>query len=291
MKRKVLPLINKFSKSGVATEKLKMLAGKKLLKVAPTRWNIFFYVCQRAAKLKKEVTEICLERKWDITFQWSHVELCRDLLRPLATATTYLEGDKYSTSSGLIPALLTISEHLSDPDKKFSSFKNVCKDMKEELGRRFDKYLDPSKEDFDPTFLICTMFNPEKTTELNEQLFEEGKRRVRDLILLQLSQSSSSIAVLQESRAPSTVPPQQQDVVQERARVEYVDLAGPSQPSSSSATKRSNQKDQQRVAAQQALSKRRRLVNSSNQTTSRSNEDILREKVLFMNQDSSLFTM
>lgn len=52
LKCRVLPLINRFSKSGVAVEKLKYLAGKKLLKVAPTRWNSFFYVCSRQHSIK-----------------------------------------------------------------------------------------------------------------------------------------------------------------------------------------------------------------------------------------------
>ena len=42
-----------FSLLGVAVKKLKYIAGKKLLKMAPLRLNSFFYVCNRLPKLRE----------------------------------------------------------------------------------------------------------------------------------------------------------------------------------------------------------------------------------------------
>ncbi len=112
LKGQVLPLVLKFSHSGSATEGLKRIAGKKLLKVAKTCWNSFYYVCNRLVELCAEVIQVCQERDWPIVFQWAELELCRDLLKPFADMTTLLEGQKYPTSPGVIPALLTLKEHL-----------------------------------------------------------------------------------------------------------------------------------------------------------------------------------
>ncbi len=112
LKAQVLPLVSKFTHSGAASENLKRLAGKKLLKVAQHRWNSFFYVCNRLVDLRAELTQVCQEKDWPIRFQWADVQLCRDFLKPFADKTTLLEGQKYPTAPGVIPAILTLLEHL-----------------------------------------------------------------------------------------------------------------------------------------------------------------------------------
>lgn len=91
LREKVLSIVRKFAASGVATEKLKAMAGKKLIKVAQTRWNSFYYVCCRVYELKEHVVAICAAQDWPITFAWSDVELCCELLKPIADAITYVK--------------------------------------------------------------------------------------------------------------------------------------------------------------------------------------------------------
>lgn len=78
------------------------------------------------------------------------------VLEPLASSTTFLEGDKYATSSSVIPFLLTIIEHLRDPEKKFACFKGECNKLISELKRRFEYILKPNIENFDCTYLVAT---------------------------------------------------------------------------------------------------------------------------------------
>lgn len=65
-------------------------------------------------EVEEEVIIICAKRDWPISFVWSQLEICRGPLKPLADATKYLKGDKYSTSSAVIPFIISIEEHLSD---------------------------------------------------------------------------------------------------------------------------------------------------------------------------------
>jgi hypothetical protein len=96
--------------------------------------------------------------------------MCRDLLKPLADVTNYLEGDKYSTSSAVVPFIISIEEHLSTTsDNKFSTAR---KQLLEEFRKCFTAVINPSVENFNPTLLICTMLNPEKSAELSQELFD-----------------------------------------------------------------------------------------------------------------------
>ncbi len=78
LKHTVLKLVNRFSKSGVANQNLKVLGKKKLLKVAKTRWNSLYYVAKRLLELKPNIVSVCNKRDWSINFTWSALALCVD---------------------------------------------------------------------------------------------------------------------------------------------------------------------------------------------------------------------
>ena len=84
LKKEILKLITKITKSCAATEQLKSLAGKSLLSVAATRWNSFFLVCDRLIDVKEHVIAVCNSKDWPIMFKWSEVRTIRDLLQPFA---------------------------------------------------------------------------------------------------------------------------------------------------------------------------------------------------------------
>ena len=173
LKGMVLPLIARFSKSGAATEHLKKLAGKKLLHVAQTRWKSFFYVCNRLLELRKYVMEVCRERDIPILFQWGEVERLVKLIEPIARHTTLLEGDNYSTICSVLPALLTIKDHLSNPDAENDDDRyqllRTC--LLNEINRRFERVLNPNAINFDPIPLICAMLSPYNSSELPPSLY------------------------------------------------------------------------------------------------------------------------
>lgn len=90
LKCQVLPLIKQFSSSGVASQKLKALTGKKLLKISRTRWNYFTYILIRLKSSKEAVCAVAYEQDFLIPFKWDSVCNCISFLEPIATATTFL---------------------------------------------------------------------------------------------------------------------------------------------------------------------------------------------------------
>lgn len=175
----VLKLLRRMNSSGVSNQKL---TGKKLLKIANTRWNSFFYVLQRLLLLKEAIIEVCRERLWGIEFDWNDIEKYVALMKPLAVATTYLEGDQYPTASSVIPAMLSLEEHFVDTKTKDRSLQPVCDEFFFCLRQRFGQFMDVKHEKFDQTLLMCTMLNPVRSLELNDELYAEGKRRLFDFL-------------------------------------------------------------------------------------------------------------
>ncbi len=137
--------------------------------------------------------EVCHERDWPIAFEWREVELCRDLLKPIAEMTTYLEGQYYSTCSLVIPALLPIREHLQDTDHVYQRFGNLTRLLLREIDRRFSRIFLPADPNFNPTLLICTMLNPAKSEELSIALYNEGKRELKRFLRASLTDNEDEI--------------------------------------------------------------------------------------------------
>ena len=55
---------------------------------------------------------------------------------------------------------------------------DICNGFLNAMDRRFGVYKDVNDPAFDQTFLFCTMLNPQKSVELNQELYEEGLRRL-----------------------------------------------------------------------------------------------------------------
>jgi len=180
-RKKILNLLKKINSSGVVNQKLKQLAGKKLLKIAKTRWNSYFYVLHRLLQLKDEIEEICREKLWGINFEWTDVEKFVALMKPLAIATTFLEGDKYPTAAAVIPSILSLQDHFVEM-KKDPLLVPMCDLFLSEINHRFNYFMDVKDPNFDQTFLMCTMLHPQRTTDLHEELFMEGIRRLSNFL-------------------------------------------------------------------------------------------------------------
>lgn len=108
-------------------------------------------------------------------------------LKPLATATTYLEGD-YPTAALVIPELLSLQEHFVKAKENDPSLKRMSDQVLLEIQSRFKTILDVTDANFDMTCLMCTMLNPSKTLELPGELFDEGKRRLYEFLKTEMNQ-------------------------------------------------------------------------------------------------------
>jgi hypothetical protein len=200
LRKKVLKLLKKINTSGVANQELKRLTGKKLLKIAKTRWNSFFFVLQRVLLLKSAIISVCRERVWGIDFDWANVAKIVLFLKPLAMATTYLEGDVYPTAASVIPSILSLEEHFQTTKEKDrdGSMRRLSEVGLTEMKKRFGSFMDVKHEEFDQIYLICSLLHPSKSLELTGELFQEGKRRLLDFIKQEIAEGNCLIAVPEE---------------------------------------------------------------------------------------------
>ncbi len=146
--------------------------------------------------LKTAIIDVCGDRLWGIEFQWSDVEKYVSFLKPLAVATTYLEGD-YPTAASIIPELLSLQEHFLKAKEIDSSFKRICDQILFEIQSRFKTIMDVTDANFDMTSLMCTMLNPSKTLELPGELFDEGKRRLYEFLKTEMEQGLCLVSEIQ----------------------------------------------------------------------------------------------
>lgn len=141
-----------------------------------------FFVLQRVLLLKSAIIKVCRDRVWGIDFDWAEVKKIVLFLKPLAMATTYLEGDKYPTAACVIPSILSLQEHFTTNKEKEPMLKRLCDLGLFEMKKKFEHFMDGTHPQFDQTYLMCCILHPSKTLELNGELFEEGKRRMYDFL-------------------------------------------------------------------------------------------------------------
>lgn len=136
---------------------------------------------------------LCL--KWNLVMSWFFKTM----------ASTLLEGSNYVLVASVITCLLTLKEHLDDPSQKFKKFKTLCEQLEKELVRRFSYILNPSDEKFDQTYWITSVLHSQKSTELTETLFEEGKCRLQKYVLSSM-RDYQELFITEMTMAPSEIP-------------------------------------------------------------------------------------
>ena len=84
--QKAYSIVSKVNKSYKATERLIELAGKKLVKDCPTRWDSTFLLLSRLLEVKEHLEIVLEELEWDCptALLWRQLKLLLDLLQPIA---------------------------------------------------------------------------------------------------------------------------------------------------------------------------------------------------------------
>jgi hypothetical protein len=115
----------------------------------------------RLIQVRKYVNEVCEELGWDglSNSDWAMLKSIVDLLAPFALYTQLVSGSKYVTFSAAIPTIEELKLHL-EASAEVVGLKLVSEAMLADLKRRFDYLNVPSSSNFDPTYLVGTILDP-----------------------------------------------------------------------------------------------------------------------------------
>lgn len=171
-----IKLIKAITKSGNNKQLLlHYTKGKGLLTLSQTRWVYTYYVLDRLIELKEHVEKVVAEKEivdgLD-AIKWNQIKQIKDLLSPFAKIVKDLEGDRYTTLSGVLPALVDVITKLDD-GANIGLIRSVKIELKKELENKFSKFWNPKSNDFSPTHLLATFLDPEYVIGLDNSQKEK----------------------------------------------------------------------------------------------------------------------
>lgn len=173
-KASILNLIKKISMSCKKIEFLESLGGRKIVKIATTRWNSLYFACQRLLELRQNIILLCDQFNLAIEFEWTKViDLC-ELLKPFADATNIFQSNNFAISKS-IPALLDILDHLTNLINKKHSLYAEAELIKNHLTSKTSFTMDPNDPQFDSAYLISSLLDPQQSIKLTNDLFDLAK--------------------------------------------------------------------------------------------------------------------
>jgi len=162
---KVRHLVNKFSKSSVATERLLQKCALVLVKDCPTRWSSCFAMILPCLKVKEHLTAVAESMAWDSLqpSEWQKIGMLRDLLLPFAEHTKSLESYTQSLSL-VVPALLDLKNHLLEfsiaHGQTYKDAATLTQKMLSSMDRRFSVFLDITAHNFSPLPAAACFMDP-----------------------------------------------------------------------------------------------------------------------------------
>ncbi|CAK1547969.1 unnamed protein product [Leptosia nina] len=139
---KAKSVVTFFKQSCVASDELRksIQADTKLIQDVPTRWNSTYYMIARFLDLRNAVSEILIRHKtappmltgMELTILTSLL----NVLQPLEAATKEISGDKYCSSSKIIPLVHCMISKLKNLVIEESLIKDVQKRTLTEINKR-----------------------------------------------------------------------------------------------------------------------------------------------------------
>lgn len=151
-------LVNVFSHSSKATERLIEITGKKLLLPAKTRWNYIYHMLKRLIELRQGITEVCEEQRIHCVSNWRILIDLVTVLEPFANMIDYLQGQTYVTIAQALPCIDELLEHLEEQENK-GVLPTLCGQIKSEIKRRFKDFLS-LESGLNPTYIIAAALHP-----------------------------------------------------------------------------------------------------------------------------------
>uniref|UniRef100_A0A914VU13 Uncharacterized protein n=1 Tax=Plectus sambesii TaxID=2011161 RepID=A0A914VU13_9BILA len=209
LRHKVFSLLNKFAKSELATRSLREKCGLKLLFPGVTRWNSLCMTYDRLLEIRQSVDEVCIERNWATLGElYEKIEAVCGLLRPFLNFTNFLQGEKYPTTSSVIPTILSLLLEIESPEPidRWRLLGDVPTLLAAEVRDRFSHVIGYQRTgaSFDSTYLVATFLNPNTGYLLSKS---EQKLARRELLIMMYkgdANEENSIDLSEPSPTPSS---------------------------------------------------------------------------------------
>lgn len=142
---KVKSIVTHFKQSVVAADKLRKAQNEenvlKLVQSVPTRWNSVFYMLERFLKLSCHVAPILLQNsKYPPMIDGMELETIKEvleILKPIEEVSREICGEKYLTSSKVIPIVNCLTKKMQKLDPSTEGAKELLKITLQELKHRF----------------------------------------------------------------------------------------------------------------------------------------------------------
>ncbi len=197
-----------FTQSGKNKEILKEKSGKVLISPANTRWIYLFYVIDRLLELKQSITSIPEEMPLldvpDLSpANWQRAKRFCAFLKPFADAVTDLEGEFFSTTNRVIPALLELLEHI-DEFQKQGDFLNCIDIVRKGILSRFAFVMDSSCSTFQPVYCTATFLDIRFRDCLEEPLVAAAKQEILRLIKREKSNETPDPATSEDIQSQTS---------------------------------------------------------------------------------------
>lgn len=142
---KVKAIVTHFKHSVVASDKLRKAQNEenvlKLVQSVPTRWNSVYYMLERFLKLSCHVAPILLQNsKGPAMIDGMEIETIKEvleILKPIEEVSREISGEKYLTSSKVIPIVNCLTRKLQKLNPSTEGAKELLKITLQELKHRF----------------------------------------------------------------------------------------------------------------------------------------------------------
>ena len=184
-------------------EFLESLGGRKIIKIAVTRWNSLYFACQRLLELRQNIILVCDQFNIAIEFEWAKVKNLCELLKPFADATNIFQSNNFAISKS-IPTLLDIFDHLSNLINKKHGLCAEAELIKSHLIRKTSFTMDPDDPRFDSAYLMSSLLDPQQSIKLTNTLFDLAKsmtiKHFKSLISSPDTESVQSTIAIQNQR-------------------------------------------------------------------------------------------